>query len=51
MEEEMCFGQYLKYLIYTKELTQAEFRRLLGISKTYLIDIQNGNSFPTPNCK
>lgn len=46
MEEEMTFGQYLKLLIKEKGFTQAEFRRQIKLSKTYLVDMENGDAFP-----
>lgn len=46
MEDDLTFGMYLKLLIRQKGFTQAEFRRRAGISKTYLVDMENGDAFP-----
>jgi len=42
------FGQLLKSLIKSNGFTQAEFRRQINISKTYLVDIEKGDAFPPP---
>lgn len=48
MTEELTFGQLLKSLIKSQGLTQVEFRRRINISKTYLVDIENGDAYPPP---
>lgn len=47
MSGGITFGRYLKSLVVAKGYTQADFRKKLNISKTYLLDIQSGNSFPS----
>jgi transcriptional regulator with XRE-family HTH domain len=46
LEDNLTFGQYLKLMIKEKGFTQAEFRRQLKLSKTYLVDIENGDAYP-----
>jgi len=46
LEDELTFGQYLKKLIKQKGFSQAEFRRQIKLSKTYLVDIENGDAYP-----
>lgn len=48
LPDELTFGQLLKSIIKSKGLTQAEFLRQIKISKTYLVDIENGNAYPPP---
>lgn len=49
LREEMTFGEYLRSLIKNKGYTFAAFREKIGLSKTYLVDIEKGNTYPTPD--
>lgn len=48
MFSEISFGEYFKELIKNKGYTFVAFRKEIGLSKTYLVDIEKGNTFPTP---
>lgn len=45
----MPFGEYLRLMIKEKGFTFAEFRRQIGLSKTYLVDIEKGDAYPPPS--
>ncbi len=49
MDDNITFGEYFKTLIKNKGYTFIAFKDKIGLSKTYLVDIQKGNTHPTPD--
>lgn len=46
---ENKFGSFLKAMRYSGELSMRDFASILGISATYISDLENGNRKPTLN--
>lgn len=49
MDDNITFGEYFKTLIKSKGYTFIAFKDKIGLSKTYLVDIQKSNAYPTPD--
>ena len=47
--KESKFGSFLKAMRYSKALTMRDFAAILGISATYISDLENGIRKPTLN--
>lgn len=48
LEESQSFGQFLKVLIQSADMTHLEFYTSLGIKKPYFYDILSGRTNPPP---
>lgn len=47
-DEKLTLGNFIYAIRKGEEMTQAEFAKILGISKQYLCDIERGRRFVSP---
>ncbi len=47
-DEKLCLGRYLWAIREGEEMTQTAFGKLIGVSRQYICDLENGRRFVSP---